>query len=305
MTATLSPNLIGPASSAVPVRLRPIEPSDVDAAARIVFDAFAGIADRHGFPRDFADVDGARQLVSAFTAHPEIWGVVAERDGRVVGSNFLDERGAIRGVGPITVDPREQSGGVGRVLMRAALDQAGADRSVRLLQDSFNTASLSLYSTLGFDVVEQVALVAGVPSGCRPTALEVRPLAASDLDACERLCLAVHGYERTTELRDALDAPGLTPMVARRNGRLVAYASTLADFGIAYAVAETQDDLFGLIARAVTDDGQPASFLLPLHQHELVRRCLAAGLRVVKPMTYMASGPYQRPRGAWIPSVLA
>jgi hypothetical protein len=85
----------------------------------------------------------------------------------------------------------------------------------------------------------------------------------------------------------------------------VAYATTFADFGLAYAVAETEADLFGLIAGAVTADGPPASFLLPLHQHDLVRSCLAAGLRIVKPMTYMAVGPYRRPRGAWIPSVLA
>ena len=46
-----------------------------------------------------------------------------------------------------------------------------------------------------------------------------------------------------------------------------------------------------LIAGAVTPDGPPASFLLPLHQHDLLRRCLAAGLRIVKPMNYMVDGP--------------
>ena len=98
--------------------------------------------------------------------------------------------------------------------------------------------------------------------------------------------------------------PGLTPVVAHRDGRLVAYATTFGDFGLAYAVAESEDDLFALVAGAVSPDGPPASFLLPLRQHALVRSCLAAGLRVVKPMTYMVAGPYRRPQGAWIPSVL-
>ena len=31
---------------------------------------------------------------------------------------------------------------------------------------------------------------------------------------------------------------------------------------------------------------------------------LAAGLRVVKPMTYMSVGEYSEPKGCWIPSVL-
>ena len=41
--------------------------------------------------------------------HPSIWGVVAEIGGRIVGSNFLDERDPIRGVGPITVDPKART----------------------------------------------------------------------------------------------------------------------------------------------------------------------------------------------------
>jgi predicted N-acetyltransferase YhbS len=286
------------------VHLRPIEAADVDAAARIAFDAFAGIADRHGFPRDFPTVDSARDLVAAFTEHPSIWGVVAVRDGYVVGSNFLDERSLVRGVGPVTVDPAVQAAGVGRRLMQAVRERAAGATSVRLLQDSFNTASLALYASLGFEVAEQVALVAGVPAGPASDDVEVRALLAADLDACEQLHVAVHGFERTAELRDALETPGLTPVVAHRDDRLVAYATTFTDFGLAYAVAESQDDLFALIAGAVSPDRSPASFLLPLHQHALVRRCLAAGLQIVKPMTYLVAGPYRRPQGAWIPSVL-
>lgn len=286
------------------VQLRPIVATDVDAAAQIVFEAFAGIADRHAFPRDFSTVDSARSLVAAFTEHPQIFGVVAECDGRVIGSNFLDERSSVRGVGPITVAPDSQAAGVGRLLMHAVLDRSCGQR-VRLLQDSFNTSSLALYASLGFGVAEQVALVAGVPRDVGSSPVDVRPLDEADVDACEHLCRTVLGYERTTELRDTLAGSDFTPVGAWRNGRLVAYATTLADFGIACAVAETEADLFGLIAGAAVADSSPASFLLPLHQHELVRSCLTAGLRIVKPMTYMAVGPYQRPRGAWIPSVLA
>lgn len=286
------------------VHVRPIEAEDGAIAARIAFDAFAGIADRHGFPRDFPTLDTAQQLVTAFTEHPLIWGLVAEVDGRVVGSNFLDERGVVRGVGPITVDPAVQGTGVGRRLMEAVLERAATAGGVRLLQDSFNARSLALYASLGFEVAEPVALVTGRPSGTVLTTVDVRPLVESDIEACEQLCISVHGFERTNELRDAVGTPGFTPVVGYRAGRLVAYATTLADFGSAYAVGETEDDLFGLIAGAVARDHPPASFLLPLRQHTLVRRCLTAGLRVVKPMTYMVAGPYDRPQGAWIPSVL-
>jgi len=50
--------------------------------------------------------------------------VVAEVDGRVVGSNFLYEGDPIAGVGPISVDPEYQRG-VGRRLMEAVIQTPG------------------------------------------------------------------------------------------------------------------------------------------------------------------------------------
>lgn len=284
------------------VRLRPIEPADRDDAARILFEAFAAIHDRHRFPRDFPTLEAATELVTGFTAHPGIWGVVAEIDGRVVGSNFLDERGPVAGVGPITVDPATQSRGVGRRLMRAVLDRGAGKADVRLLQDSFNTQSLALYAALGFEVAEPVVVMAGRPGAGPPRDVEVRPLRDDDVPACERLCRAVHGHERTAELRDAL--AGLQPHVALRDGRVVAYATTVTIFAAAYAVAETEADLAALLAGALAATEAPASFLLPTRQHELFRWCLRAGLRVVKPMTYMVTAEWRPPRGAWLPSVL-
>jgi GNAT superfamily N-acetyltransferase len=209
------------------VGLRAIEPGDHEAAARITYEAFAGIHDRHRFPRDFPTLDVARGLVAAFSTHPSIWGVVAESGGRVVGSNFLDERGPIRGVGPITVDPDAQAAGVGRLLMEAVIERGARADGIRLLQDSFNTASLALYSSLGFRVEEPVALMAGTPSVRPRRGVEVRPLVEDDIPACEELCLFVHGFERTRELRDVLAAPAFNPYVALRGSRIVAYAATL------------------------------------------------------------------------------
>ncbi len=283
---------------------REITPADTERVAEIVFQAFAGIHDRHRFPRDFPTLATAVDLVEHFTAHPSIWGTVAERDGEIVGSNFLDERGPVAGVGPITVDVRAQATGAGRQLMQAVLARAEGADDVRLLQDSFNTQSLALYTSLGFRAEEPVALMSGRPSGAPPAEVEVRPLAPEDLGACERLALAVHGFERTAELRDSLQAPGLEPFVAVRAGSVVAYATTVSVFPAAHAVAETAADLAALITGAATATDEPASFLLPVRQHQLFRWALGAGLRVVKPMTYMSTGSYRRPRGAWIPSVL-
>ena len=144
----------------------------------------------------------------------------------------------------------------------------------------------------------------GRPRATHRDDVEVRPLVHGDLEAAEQLCLSVHGFERTNELRDALEKSGLRPFAAIRDGRLVAYATTLGFFPAAYAVAESQEDMAALISGALAASEAPASFLLPTRQHELFRWCLQAGLRIVKPMTYMVIGEHRRPRGAWIPSVL-
>ena len=290
MSATLSPRR--------ELVLRPMRPADAGAVARIVHAAFAGIHDHHRFPRDFPSPQAAAGLVGAFAAHPAIWGVVAEREGRVVGSNFLDERGSVRGVGPITVDPGAQERGVGRRLMEAVMERSAGADGVRLLQDAFNTRSMALYASLGFEITDPVALMAGRPRGAVPAGHAVRPLAADDLPAAAALSLRVHGYERTAELADALARGGATAV--ERDGRIVGYATSLAHFGSAHAVADTTDAMTALILAA----GGPASLLLPTRQHELFRRALSAGLRVVKPMNYMVTGQHREPAGAWIPSVL-
>jgi hypothetical protein len=69
-----------------------------------------------------------------------------------------------------------------------------------------------------------------------------------------------------------------------------------------HGVAETEADMRALIAGAAASAG-PVSLLLPVRQASLSRWCLGEGMRVVKPMTLMAMGAYQEPRGCWFPSV--
>lgn len=290
--------------SAAEIVVRAIEPADADECTRIVYEAFARLHDHHRFPRDFPTLEAASQLTGSFIAHPRIWGVVAEADGRIIGSNFLDERGPIKGVGPITVDPEAQARGVGRRLMEAVMARGAEARGIRLLQDSFNMQSLSLYASLGFAVREPTVVMSGTPKSGPRSGIEVRPLEVDDVEECEGLCLSVHGFDRTSELCDAIQVPVLAPFVAIRDGRITAYATTVTFFPAAHGVAETEDDLCALIAGALAASEEPASFLVPTRQADLFRWCLSQGMRPVKPMTYMAVGEYREPDGAWIPSVL-
>jgi predicted N-acetyltransferase YhbS len=290
-----------PAEATGRVTLREAEPGDTEACAQILFDAFGKIHDHHQFPRDFPMLEAAVGLMEVWIPHPSIWGVVAEIDGRIVGSNFLDERDPIRGVGPITVDPECQNSGVGRKLMAAVLERRQGAPGIRLLQDAFHMRSLSLYQSLGFDVKEPVAVMTGKPRSGPDPGVEVRPLEERDLDQCATLCEKVHGFERTNELRDSIRA--LVPFVAVREGRIAAYASSVTFWPMNHGVAESEGEMKALLRGAAAAVEEPLAFLVPLRTG-LFRWGLAEGLRLTKPMNLMALGEYQEPRGSWYPSVL-
>jgi GNAT superfamily N-acetyltransferase len=283
------------------VMLREAEPGDAEACAQILFDAFAGIHDHHRFPRDFPVLDAAVGMMAMWVPHPAVWGVVAEIDGRIVGSNFLDERDPIRGVGPITVAPDGQNSGVGRKLMEAVIERGEGAPGIRLMQDAFNMRSLSLYESLGFDVMEPAAVMTGKPRSGLPLGVDVRPLEEDDLDECEALCKKVHGFERTNDLRDSIQA--FAPYVAVRDGRIAAYASTVTFWPFNHGVAESEDDMRALLQGAAAAVEEPLALLVPLRSG-LFRWGLEEGLRLVKPMNLMAVGEYHEPRGSWFPSVL-
>ena len=69
-----------------------------------------------------------------------------------------------------------------------------------------------------------------------------------------------------------------------------------------HAVAETNDDLETLIARAQSFEGP--GFLVPTRNAGLLRWCLGEGLRITQTMTLMTIGLYNQPEGAWLPSVI-
>jgi predicted N-acetyltransferase YhbS len=281
------------------VKTRLATPADAAECGRICFEAFGAIADRHGFPRDFPSAEVATGLFSGVFAHPGFFSVVAEDDGRIVGSNVLDERSTIFGLGPITVDPAAQDRRVGLALMTALIDRTterGAP-GLRLLQAAYHNRSMSLYAKLGFDVREPFATMQGDPLGLQLTGHAIRGASDADVSACDALCTRVHGHDRGGELRDAIGQG--TARVVERHGRITGYTTGVAFF--AHTVAETNDDLVALIGAAEEFSGP--GFLVPLRNTELFRWCLDHGLRVVHMMNLMTMGLYQEPRGAYLASV--
>ena len=282
------------------VTLRPAAADDAAECGRIICAAFAAIADQHNFPRDFPSAEVAVGLASMLIDHPGFYGVVAEQDGHILGSNFLDERSPIAGLGPITVDPAAQNSGIGRRLMEAVIKHAASRNlaGIRLVQDGYHNRSLSLYTKLGFVTREPLSVMQGTSLGVSLPGYVVRRANAGDADACNAVCRRVHGFERSGEVADAIAQN--TATVVEHLGRITGYATEIGYF--AHAVGETNEDLKALIGAAPTFAGP--GFLVPTRNHDLFQWCLERGLQLVKQQTLMTMGLYNEPAGAWLPGVL-
>ena len=274
--------------------------TDAKACGAICYEAFKSIAEQHNFPPDFPSAAVAVSLLSMVLSRADVYSLIAEIDDRVVGSNFLWEGDTIAGVGPITVLPTAQNNSVGRQLMERILERGHMRQhvGVRLVQAAYHNRSLSLYTKLGFHAREPLSVLQGPPLNLEVPGYRVRSATVDDLAACNDLCMSVHGHHRHNELVYAISDG--TARVVERGGRITGYATNIGYF--AHAIGRTNEELKALIAAAAAFAGP--GFLLPTRNAELLRWCLTHGLRVIQPMTLMSRGLYQKPAGAFLPSVL-
>jgi GNAT superfamily N-acetyltransferase len=280
--------------------IRKATTEDADSCGRAFYDAFHAIATRHNLPVEPGSPEFTRFKVQEMLAHERVSGLIAERGSELLGSAFVDNRAAIAGIGPVTVDPSAQDDGIGRALMESALENARASGAVgiRLVQTAYHYRSLALYAKLGFVIREPLSVLQGSPPALSTPGLGVRPARLTDVAACNALCARIHGHDRGVELGDAIAAA--TARVVQRPDRITGYAT---GFGYGWhAVAETNADLIALLCSADAFVG--LGLLVPSRNAELLGWCLAQGLRIVQQSTLMTIGLYNEPAGAWLPSIV-
>jgi GNAT superfamily N-acetyltransferase len=279
--------------------IRP-EAQHVPELGRICFEAFRQVSEGHGFERDFPDAETAAKVISLILSLPTSFGVAAQLGQQLVGSNFLLLTDGVAGVGPITVDPAYHGRGIGRRLMQVVLDYARANgfERVRLLQDSFNTASLSLYASLGFDVREPIGMMQAAPTAAPDKT--VRLAGTQDLPMLEDLCVRFYRVSRRNELAAWLPL-GIPVVVREVQGRIRGY---LVPGKLGHGVAETEADALALMGQ-ISRYAPPGmnGFFCPLRNTSLYRAALRSGCRLSKVMTLMTVGPYEEPAPVWMPSI--
>lgn len=191
-----------------------------------------------------ADLPAAHALSTAFNwpHRLEDWtfmhdfghGVVAERDGQVVGTALCWTYGSDRAaLGMVGVAPAMQGQGVGRRLMEHALSALG-DRAVALYATE---AGLPLYRALGFvptGTVRQhqgATFKAGLIPLCEGERL--RPIGRSDPSVLAALDRQASGMERQTVLAALIETA--TGVLLDRGGKAVGFA-LLRRFGRGHVI---------------------------------------------------------------------
>jgi len=185
--------------------------------------------------------------------------------------------------------------------MMAAIERARG-QPIRLIQDSFNLQSLSLYASVGFAPAEPLVVMTGRPIAKNVTGYETRLMTQGDISECETLHIEVHGFSRGNELRRRF-LPG-TSLVATERGVIVAYIVAPGNWLVSHGVARDDDAMKAVVIESAVIGDAPVSFVLPTRRAGLLRWCLDQKFRALRPMTLMCIGDFAPPVGCWFPSVL-
>ena len=273
---------------------------DADRCGKICYEAFKAIAEHHNFLPDVPSPEVGAANFARWLSNPGYYVVVAELDGCIVGSNVLDERSTIAGVGPLMVAPAVQNRTIGRQLMQAVLQRVAEQGcpGVRLVQAAYHSRSLCLYTKMGFEVRELLVNVQGPPLALQVPGYTVRQAFEEDFEECNALCRHIHGHDRNGELLEAIQQG--TATVVQHGNYITAYATVLGFWG--HAVGKNNIDIQALIG-AAPEFVEPG-FILPARNRELFGWCLKHGLRMREPLTLMSMGLYNEPQGVFLPSIV-
>jgi len=285
--------------------IRQIEQNDVECCGKIGYEAHKTISSAHGYPCEQPSEEFGIELIRMLLDNPNSWGVLAERQGKILGSVFLHEfpPSPVAVIGPLTVHPTAEGGGIGRKLMNAAVIQAHKRNhdQIRLVQSPSHIRSFVLYTKCGFTLREPLFLMQGqsLKSGINHASNRSARLVLDDNDIsmCNELCKSAYGFSRDLELHQAIDQG--VALMTEQDGAVTGYA---AGIGIlCHAVAKSNDDLKTLIANASTILGP--GFLVPGRNHEIINWLLENRFQIGWPANLMTIGPYQEPRLPFLPSL--
>jgi GNAT superfamily N-acetyltransferase len=234
-------------SLASTIQIRPMLAADVAAASQVIVDG--GWGDRTSFFRWAVD-------------HPTADPLVADKDGRIVGTGVATANGRAGWVGAIFVDVQRRRSGLGTALSAAvvkALEARGCATQVLIATDE----GRPIYERLGFRLdTRYVRAVA--PEGPPSHDLDgrVRALETGDVDSIVALDRQATGEDRSAALRTFADP--LTGRVVDDGAGNVTGFTVRSPWGGRALIAANPDAAIALLdwRRSTTTDRQIAIGIL-------------------------------------------
>src|ERR687891_274477 len=106
--------------------IRSIEQNDMNDCGRIGYEAHKFISSIHGYPSEQPSEEYGIALIRSLLNNPNSWGALAERQGKMLGSIFLHRfpPSPVAVIGPLTVHPSAEGGGIVRILIHIMLRYA-------------------------------------------------------------------------------------------------------------------------------------------------------------------------------------
>jgi GNAT superfamily N-acetyltransferase len=278
--------------------IRAAHARDAERLGDINFVAFFGAAVSHGLPPAVSTPAESRRYVEHLATSDPLGGLVAEEDGRPIGFVWVHVRGPVATIGPLAVEPQAQGRGVGRRLLERAIELAGQGvPQIRLVQESYDAASLGLYLRAGFRVVApllELELPPGVGVAVPPAApgTVVREAVAGDAARVAARDARAFGAPRPQSVDLYLQRGRAA--VAERGTTIAGYALGLASPTAAYLGSAAADDPDVLLVLLATLAGRFTTMrvrvLLPATDRRLVEGLVGLGFRVLRACHYMGRG---------------
>ena len=276
--------------------VRDATPADVSAAASIVYTAFRQMADRHAvFNFTSQSLEHATSIVASCIAREDCIALVATSGDEILG--FVASTpigGGLYDLGPIAVTIEKQAGGIGRVLVRAAVDRAGGGTTT-LTVDTYNGQALALYCRCGFDVYGTLAVCERTRLTLRDPALfpglTVRRAVAGDLVACVELAERCANTDMSSEIKAHADTAWV--VTARPHDVVIGYCAALDMSGHSVFLGVTAAE--ALLGAAGPDLERPMVCVNLAANRELARWMFEHGWRVVKTLLFMSTAPLAEP----------
>lgn len=245
------------------VTIRAMGEADLAAADRLYRLAFGSYFQ---FPEPLAFRGDAALVRPRWRSYPD-GGIVAERDGTVIGISFASNWGSLGILGPVAVHPDLWKQGIARRLLASTLDifDRWGSRVVGLFTFPQSATHIRLYQEFGFwprTLMPAVAKPVGGPHHVTgATALSTRPDRAALVAACRALTdAAFAGLDLGREIALVLDDGFGEVMLLMEGDALAGFAICHAGAGseggskscsIKFALVRSGDDAPARFARLI------------------------------------------------------